>query len=244
MRKYVVILAAGSGERFDRTGIPKQFATVFGKTILRHSVDACDCGVFDEMIVAVPDGMTEKARLEIGQTKHAIPVRIVTGGGTRTESCARCIACIEDDEAYVVIHNCDQPLVTRETFMRCVSELETESAVTTVVPCTYSVMKVGEGGYVSDIPDRSSFASDMGEESFRLSVLRKLFGGNSCPVGCSCITKCLMEAGLSRIKAIRGSRDNIKITYKSDIPIFEMHMKTAMSKDKEIGDGQAEDGAT
>ena len=218
MKKYVIVLASGSSSRFGSGERPKQFVEVMGKTILEHTLDACDCEVFDEMVVVVPELNVKEVTWRINAQKYSIPLRVVAGGGTRLESCRHGVNAIEDYEAYVVIHNGAQPLVTKESFQNCLLGLETADAVTTAVPCVYTVLEIDEQGYVTSIPDRSTLRNDMGVEGFKLSLLRKLFLSHMDSKSKSTdMVGEVLKSGLSRVRVVEGDENNIKITYQSDM---------------------------
>ena len=231
MKKYVVILAAGSGTRFGTENGPKQFVKVMGKTILEHSIDACDCGVFDKIIVVVPEPNVHEVSKRMRTYGCRADICVVAGGTSRVESCKRGIEAIHDDEAYVVVHNGAQPLVSKASFDKCIAGLETSDAVVTSVPCVYTVLKVDDAGHVIDIPDRNMLRQDMGEEGFRLSVLRKLFSHGNDICEKTSIVRIVMMSGLSTVLAVEGDADNAKITYKSDI--HDMEYRLGMTSRKE-----------
>ena len=52
MKKYCIVLASGTGSRFG-ADVPKQFVKICGKMVIEHTLAACDCGVFDEILLVV-----------------------------------------------------------------------------------------------------------------------------------------------------------------------------------------------
>ena len=133
--KHCIVLASGSGMRFG-ADVPKQFVRVDGRMIVEYTLAACDCGVFDDMILVVSASYVEVMKGVIQNGGYTIPIKVVEGGTSRLESCARGVEAIEDDDGMVIIHNGVQPLVKRKTFETCLEALVHHSVVVTVVHCT------------------------------------------------------------------------------------------------------------
>lgn len=232
MRKCAIILASGKGTRFSRDGTPKQFVEVLGETILEHSIRACDCGLFDDIVVAVNNNMVDGVKSRIARNKYLSNVTVITGGSTRTESCSKCVSSIKDEDAFIVVHNGAQPLVSKCTLEKCLDGLLISDAVITAVPCTYTLMKVGDDGFVKDIPDRSEFMNDMGEEGFRLSVLRKILSSVEDVKSSTNICHAAIRSGIANVMVVEGDPGNIKVTYKHDILYVEQRLRENREKNK------------
>lgn len=217
MKKYVIILAAGNGTRFSSNKGPKQFVKVLGKTILEHTLDACDCGLFDEIIVVVNKDMVKKVQGCLSRTCHSALIRVVPGGLTRTESCKKGVDAIKDSEGYVVVHNGAQPLVRRESFVNCLNGLLASGAVTAAIRCTETMINVNDDGIVCSVPDRSRLMSQIGPEAFMLSTLRRLFSFDMDMIEATSITASLLRLDLTPVRAVEGDAGNVKMTYESDL---------------------------
>ena len=212
---YAIVLASGVGARFGGT-VPKQYLRFRGKMVIEHTLEACNNGLFDRIILVVSEAYRAKMEHMISRNAYSTPVQVVAGGDTRQESCKRGIEAIADEEARIIIHNGIQPFVTKENIERCLQGLEECSAVTSAVPCVYTVLKVDENNTVVDMPARRELFNDMGVECFRLSLLRRLFSDYEDDVSTDIIGM-IFRSGLSKVKVVEGDPQNIKITHKEDI---------------------------
>ncbi len=105
MKKVVVIVAGGSGQRMG-TDIPKQFLTIQGKPIFIYSIDRFREAFTDiEIILVLPNSYHDfdSERLhEFGYDQAAI--QLVAGGLTRFHSVQNGLNRVPDD-AVVFIHD-------------------------------------------------------------------------------------------------------------------------------------------
>lgn len=215
MKTYCLVLASGTGSRFGGRK-PKQFVRIAGKTVIEHTLGACDCGLFDRIVLVVSAPYVRKAKRLVAQAALHTSVDVVPGGASRKESCRLGVAALTDREARVVIHNGVQPFVTKACFARCLTALRRHRAVTSGVPCVYTVLRVGRGGTVVEMPDRASLYNDMGEECFRLSLLRRLFAVYDDDVSTD-IIGLVHRSGLAKVHVVEGDAGNIKITHAEDV---------------------------
>lgn len=223
MKKYCIVLASGTGSRFG-ANVPKQFVKICGKMVIEHTLAACDCGVFDELFLVVSRPYLDKMRKMIAANGYSVRVRVVEGGASRKESCRRGIAEIPDRDAYVVIHNGVQPFVTSECFQRCLRGLGRHQAVTSGMPCVYTILKVDDHGVIVEMPERSHLYNDMGVECFRLSLLRKLFASYDDVVSTDIIGM-VFRSGIAKVYVVEGDSRNIKITYPEDVVLARKLIK-------------------
>ena len=221
MKTYLILLASGTAVRFG-AGCPKQFVRIGGKMIIEHTMAACDCGLFDEIVLVVSGPYIDLMKSVVGQ--HKTPIRIVEGGVSRKESCKCGVAAIRDAEANVVVHNGVQPFVSKDCFERCLAALDKYQAVTSGVPCVYTVLKVDQDKNVADMPNRADLYNDMGVECFKLSLLRQLFEEYDDDVSTDIIGM-IFRAGLAKVHVVEGDSRNIKITRPEDM-VLAAHFLT------------------
>ena len=220
MKRILIMLASGTGSRFGGD-VPKQFLMLGGKMVIEHTMAACDIGLFNEIILVVSSPYVSKMKELVQRNGYKVAVRVVEGGATRKESCCRGVEAIDERDAVVVVHNGVQPFVTGESFKRVIDAVEGGcDAVTSAVPCVYTVLHVDENGDVDDIPDRASLRSDMGVEGFRLVLLRKLFTEYDDEVSTDIIGM-VFRSRFGKVRIVDGDPRNIKITRKEDMLLAE-----------------------
>lgn len=220
MKKYCIVLASGTGSRFG-ADVPKQFVKICGKMVIEHTLAACDCGVFDEILLVVSAPYLDEMRAMIAANGYSIPVWVVEGGASRKESCEKGVAAISDEDGFVVVHNGAQPFVKKATFEKCLEALKECPAAVSGIPCTYTVMRLNARSEVREIPDRSELFCDMGEEGFRISLLRNVLTLRGPNLSSANIVGLVVQSRLGQVKVYEGDPGDIKITYQEDVTMAE-----------------------
>lgn len=214
MRKYLILLASGTGSRFG-ADCPKQYVKVAGRMILEHTLEACDCGLFDECVLVVSDNYVDFVKGLVSASSYGMNIRVVVGGMTRLESFANGICAIDENEAYVVVHNAAQPFVKKETLSMCIAGLENHAATISGIPSTYVQMYVDEKNCIRQMLPRERLFTDMGVEGLRLTVAREVVQDLD-GVFTNLVGK-VVEKNLGKVLVYQGDPGNFKITYPEDI---------------------------
>lgn len=232
MKKYLILLASGTGTRFG-ADCPKQFIKIGGKMIIEHTMASCDCGIFDEIILVVSAPYVDQMKQVVLANKYKAPVRVVEGGNSRIESCGRGVAIIGDEDAIVIVHNGVQPFVGRKSFDNCIAALGKYSAVTCGVKCVYTVLETSADGVLVNTPDRSKMYSDMGPEGFRLNMLRKVVDIGIKDIVSTGLCGVVFRNSLAKVYVADGEPGNIKITFPEDIALAEQIINNKRIADNE-----------
>ena len=86
MKNYAIILASGTGKRFE-SDLPKQFAKINGKSLLEYSIEAFEsCRCIDEIIVVITPEYNGLARKIIENNGYQKVIKLVNGGKERKDS--------------------------------------------------------------------------------------------------------------------------------------------------------------
>ena len=186
--------------------------------VIEHTISACDCGLYDKAILVVSAPYVQEMREVLDACDIMMPIEVVPGGSSRMESCANGVAVICDEEAFVVIHNGVQPFIAKEDFDKSLKALSEYPAVTSGLPCTYTVLETDGSGVLRNIPLRANCYSDLGPECFRLTLLRKVLGIlKEENAGYTNLTGVVLKNKLGDVLVLHGSPENFKITYRDDV---------------------------
>ena len=199
--------------------------------VIEYTLDACDCGLFDELILVVADEFIPMMQEVILKNGYTTPVRLVEGGKERVDSCRNAIMSVKDEDAYVVIHNGVQPFVTEETFSSVLDALHENDIVSVGIPSPYTVLLVDGEWAVVDMPDRSMCYLDLGPESFRLKTLRKVIGDE--PGMRTNITGMAFNRGM-KVSIVTGDIGDFKITTVADM----IRAESILSERQEVRNGK------
>jgi 2-C-methyl-D-erythritol 4-phosphate cytidylyltransferase len=148
----VIIAAAGSGNRMG-SGIPKQFMSLRGKTVLARSVEAFVQNEFvDELYLVINKDYEAMCRTEYQMC------RIIVGGAERQDSVFAALKMIPEDVDLVLVHDGARPFVTGEIIDKAIEKAAEYGAAVTAVPVKDTV-KTAENGIFEQTLDRSRLNS-------------------------------------------------------------------------------------
>lgn len=218
-RFHVVIVAAGSGNRFGALK-PKQFCTLGDKPVLRWSIDAF--AVFEtleSLVVACHPDWMDEAESIASSSPVSNRITVVPGGESRQDSCRLGLETLSGDpRAPVLIHDAARPWISPKLIESILASLASGcSAVIPVIEVTDSVI-IHHNNIVIDYPDRSSIARVQTPQGFRLGVILEAHRF-AVRRGIRTFTDdgaVALEAGYA-IAVVPGDPDNRKITVPEDI---------------------------
>jgi 2-C-methyl-D-erythritol 4-phosphate cytidylyltransferase len=219
MKYYAVILASGSGNRFN-SDIPKQFYKIKNKTILEYSIEAFENNKNIDFIIVVSNpNFMDLTKEIIDKNNYKKVIKLIEGGKTRQESSFNGVFAIEEDEAKVLIHDAVRPFISDEIINDCINSLKEYDAINVAIPCSDTIVEVDEDNVVKKVLNRNSLRRCQTPQCFDLNIIKKAHmlarkdNFSSATDDCSLILK----YNLSAIYIVNGSEKNVKITYKSDI---------------------------
>ena len=209
-----VIAAAGSGVRLGAGG-PKALVELAGRSLVGWSLDACAAAEsIAAAVVAAPPAMV--GEFEAALAAPPLPLRVVAGGETRSDSVAAALAGVESEIA--VVHDAARPLATAALFDAVVSELCAQpecDCVLAATPVTDTVKEV-EGREVVRTLDRSRLWAAQTPQAFRTAALRRALAAADALSGAT-DDAMLVEALGGRVVVHDSPPENIKVTLPSDL---------------------------
>lgn len=216
MKKFVIIVAGGSGKRMG-SEIPKQFLNLNGEPVLMHTIRVFhgydpDC----RLIVVLPDSQ-QKYWAALCTVHHfAVPHNVVSGGETRFHSVRNGLAEVNED-GIVFIHDGVRPLVSTSTISGCCkSAIKTGNAIP-VLPVTESLRK--QEGDRNFAVDRSQFFSVQTPQTFQSGQILDAFRQEYDPAFTDDAS--VVEKAGYPVHMVEGNRENIKITTPEDLIVAE-----------------------
>ncbi len=232
---YALILSGGSGSRFANN-TPKQFADVYGKTILDYCISNFNKhqGIDKIIVVANPEHI-QRTKQIVKKTKFNKIVSVVEGGATRGESSfigLKEIAEIEKSNhknIKVLIQDGVRPNTKAVLIDKMIDKLNDNKAVSVALPATDTTYIVDDNNKVTSIPNRNKLFKAQTPQGFDFELIysayQKLEKVNRFKLtdDCSIINKAYPE---EEIEIIEGSASNIKITFSEDIEYFRQILKS------------------
>jgi 2-C-methyl-D-erythritol 4-phosphate cytidylyltransferase len=216
MKKYVVIVAGGSGTRMGGN-LPKQFLLLKDKPVLYYSIQAF-LSAFDDMevVLVLPEAHVGTGQEIIDAYFDKERIQITEGGDTRFQSVKNGLQLI-GDEGIVFVHDAVRCLVSKELIQRCYeSAVETGSAVP-AIPSKDSVRLVTEDG--NDAIDRSTVMLVQTPQTFHSKILLSAYQIDYKDRFTDEAT--VVEAYGLKVMLVEGEDNNIKITRPIDMIVAE-----------------------
>jgi len=223
MKTYAVILASGKGQRF-KSDIPKQFTKLAGKLLIEHTISVFEKhSLVDEIIVVTLEDYISKLEELIIKNNWRKVSKLLIGGKTRQDSSFIGINAIEEEEAYVLIHDAVRPFVSNKTISEVIRRLSEYEAVDVAIPSTDTVIKINDQRLIEEIPERKYLWRGQTPQGFRLSIIKKAHllarkeNFRNVTDDCGLIT----YYKLGNVFVVKGEEENIKITNPLDIYIAD-----------------------
>lgn len=220
MKKYAVIVAAGSGLRMG-TSTPKQFLLLHDKPVLWYTLTAFLTAFDDlEIVLVLPKEYVDEGKLLAKSTGSPKRIKLVTGGETRFHSVKNGLALVPAD-AIVFVHDGVRCLITKELIHRCYNmALEKGNAV----PAVSSVdsIRLEENGQ-NRIVDRNKIKIIQTPQTFQGNILKKAFE-QDYRESFTDEASVVEQYGI-KINLVEGEELNFKMTKALDILVAEQILK-------------------
>lgn len=227
---FGAILAGGTGTRM---GIdkPKQFLMLGEKPIIIHTIEKfLLCEKIDQVYVGIhPDWIDHAQDLIEKYIKIDKKVIIVPGGKDRNSTIFNIVDAIEErfgesEEHIIVTHDSVRPFVTLRIIEENIAAAVEFGACDTVIGAVDTIVVSEDGKMITEIPDRKKMFQGQTPQSFRMSMIKKLYYDltdaeksiltDACKI---CVVRNVP------VKLVRGEVSNLKIT-----TIDDMKMAKAM----------------
>ena len=231
-KKYVVMMAAGSGTRMGAQ-MPKQFLELDGKAILRRTIETFLEACPDISVITVlPGQYVDYWRDYCYRNSFICPQILVKGGITRFHSVRNALQKVPSG-AIVAVHDGVRPLLTENMIKDMFDKAEDCPALIPVVPCvdTMKVLrkKVWDDGSetLSAISgqsvDRSVLYGAQTPQIFHSELLKAAYD-QAYDTAFTDDASVVEKYGKS-LSYVMGERLNIKITTSEDLVLAEAVMK-------------------
>ena len=217
MKKYIIIVAGGSGSRMGLV-TPKQFLELLGLPILMHTLKKFQQSIDDgEIILALPEKEQNTWQALCEKHHFDVPHQIVNGGDSRFHSVQNALQKV-NEKSIVAIHDGVRPLVSETVINNCIQSAEKIGAAVPTLHIHDSIRKISDNG--SEIADRSQFVLVQTPQCFQSDIILKAYQQtyqNSFTDDAS-----VVEQLGHNIYLVEGNKENIKITTPEDLKMAEV----------------------
>lgn len=226
---FGAILAGGIGSRMNISDMPKQFLPLGEKPIIIHTIekfllckriDFLYIGVHADWVSHMED-LLEKYHLKSGK------ITIAVGGADRNSTIQNIILQIEkdhgeNDEHIIVTHDSVRPFVTLRIIEENIDAALSNGACDTVVPAIDTIVVSEDHDVISSIPNRNFMYQGQTPQSFRISLLKRLYADLSEEEKSVLTDACkICVVRNTPVKLVNGEISNLKITTVSDYKVAQ-----------------------
>ena len=226
IRASAVIAAAGQGKRFGKEQ-PKQFLPLFGKPVLAYSVGTFSkSGLIEEIILVVPGDWTDFVKSEItDKLSTDKKISIVSGGPERQDSVRNGFDSVTGSPDIVVVHDGARPLATLALLDEVINEAAACGGAIAALPSGDTVKQSSPEMYVGGTIPRESLFLAQTPQAFRYEVLKNALSAAARDGFLGTDESQLVERIGVKVKIVKGSPHNIKITSPDDLRFGELILK-------------------
>jgi len=218
----VVIVAAGMGKRMNAP-VNKQFIFIKDKPVLAHTINKFNSSEFiDEIIVVVRDEDMDYCQSEIIDkfSFHKV-ISIVNGGEERQDSVYNGLLQVNKECDVVLIHDGARPFINLEEIELGIRETINHGACVFGVPVKDTIKVINSSNEIVDTPDRASLWAIQTPQCFLYDLIIKAYNKARKEKILATDDSLLVEKLGYKVKVIRGSYNNIKLTTPEDLRFAE-----------------------
>jgi len=222
MRIAAILLAAGSGRRFDPTApLPKQYVHLRGQPVIRHAARALLPHV--DLLQPVGDATLLANALEGLDTLPPI------NGGTERQHSVRAgleaLAALPKDQQpdLVLVHDGARPYVPAAVVQNVIAALATARGAIPAVRVADTLKRGDADNIITDTVSRDHLWRAQTPQGFDFALLHALHSASAD--GSATDDALLLEGAGHAVALVQGSEDNIKLTYTEDLVRLERLME-------------------
>ena len=236
MKTFVIILAAGKGERMN-AGKNKVLLPVCGKTVIRRSIEAFS-SFADEMIIVSRDDERSLIMHETENAGLSFPVRFVSGGETRQQSVLNALLTLSWNHGDIVlIHDAARCLADHKLISRVIHSTVLYGSTVPGIPASSTYKICDQDRFVTNTPERSFLYEIQTPQGFPAETI--------IPASVRAAEDhviCTDDAGILEhyhfpVKIIDGDSSNIKLTEPDDLNRAKMILEGGVSSSMRVGMG-------
>lgn len=172
VRNIIVILAAGSGSRFQ-SDVPKQYVLINGRELLWYSVTELKKSRDADRLIIVTDEKSQHA----ARLREEYGCEVILGGCDRAHSFGNALDYITNNYPEcekVIFHEAARPLITYDLVDRYFGLLDDYDRVETCKHITDSL-----GSFTETLPKREDYYLIQAPEAYRFQMLHNYYDRES-----------------------------------------------------------------
>ena len=220
-RVVAIVPAAGRGKRLGPSKTKKPFVRLGSKPLITYALSVLEnSSVIDAIIIAAEKPCVKKIKGIVSKFKFKKVVGVVIGGKTRFESIRNCLEKVGPEFDIVLIHDGARPFLEESIIKDSIKMAEKYGACVVAVPESDTIKLVDKNLFIKKTLDRNKIFRAQTPQTFKREIIQKAYGtrlGREITDDAN-----LIEILGGKIKVLKGTYRNIKITTKEDRKMAEV----------------------
>jgi len=221
MKVTCIVASAGRGKRL-RYKEDKPFVKLLGRPILFYTLKALSVSpVIDDIVLVVAKDKINKCKNIIKRYRLKKVKAIVEGGKRRFESVKNGLKKAEDSD-YIFIHDGVRPFLDKDLIKRIFIAVKKYGAALSATNIKQTPKLINKNFFIKNTPKRKLLWEAQTPQAFKKDIILKAY--NACIKGDVTDDASLVERLGRRIKIVKGTYKNIKITTREDIELAKVFL--------------------
>ncbi len=226
-----IVLAGGRGKRME-SDVQKQYMELLGRPLIYYSLAAFEASAVNRIILVTGAGEEDYCRKEIVEAYGFQKVAaIVPGGKERYHSVYEGLKAAISS-AYVLIHDGARPCVTAEIIQAAIDGAAENQACVIGMPVKDTIKLADAEQYAETTPDRSRLWMIQTPQAFSYQLVmdayKRLFQCEEYQKGITDDAMVVETMTAHKVRLIRGSYKNMKVTTPEDMAVAEIFLKSQL----------------
>ena len=219
-----IVPAAGSGQRFGSES-NKLFATLAGKPLWQHAIGRLrDQPLIGRIIVPISEVDRNYFAVDHADTIQSLQVELIAGGDQRSDSVRSGLSALRDDDAvrWIAVHDAARPLVSSSDLAALFAVATETDAAILAAPITGTLrreLSLPCDEKRTETVDRRHLHTALTPQVFDADLLRRAYARHNGRPATDDAE--LVERIGVPVSLVKGSADNLKITYPEDLALAE-----------------------
>ncbi|MCR5154545.1 MAG: 2-C-methyl-D-erythritol 4-phosphate cytidylyltransferase [Lachnospiraceae bacterium] len=238
MKTTAIVLAAGSGSRM-KSSVKKQYIEIGNKPLIIYALEAFENSFIDEVVLVVPKDDRDYVCETILKPYNFSKIKtIIAGGDTRYKSVCNGLKAASEDTEAVFIHDGARPFINDDILERALEAVKEYGACVVGMPVKDTIKIADRDGFAKVTPDRDLTWIIQTPQVFLYPEIKNLYEEliekeqDLIAKGVNITDDAMvMETlGKRKVKLVKGTYENIKITTPDDVILAENILKKIFKK--------------
>lgn len=227
MKNAGIILAGGTGSRFDSTlSSKKQFIEFDGEPLFFKSLRCFDeSRKFEKIIISLPKDDFQHYKNQIINLSLSSNIDFVMGGSSRQKSVMNAFDKIKNFFDIVVIQDGVRPFIQKTWINKLIKLMNLFDGAIIAIPSSDTIKISKDKKKITKTLDRDEIWFAQTPQSFKVSILKKAFDYSLNNNFEATDESGLVEKIGGKVGLVLGDKYNIKLTNKEDLLIAKSILK-------------------